>query len=97
MLDYIIIHQKDRLDVQITHCMREADCSSDHQLICSKIHIQLARKSKTARQKPHRGLNLSRLLENISVLEEKVKEMLVSTAIVVMDPGDGLRDYGGNI
>ena len=46
MLDYIIVHRKDRWNVHITHCIRGADCLSDHWLVCSKMYIQLARKNQ---------------------------------------------------
>ena len=93
MLDYIIVHQKDRWDVHITHCIKDADCLSDHWLVCSKMYIQLARKNQMERQKPYKSLNLSRLHTNSSALQEKVKEMLGSSDIVAMNPNDGWKAF----
>ena len=72
---------------------RGADCWSDNQYVHSKVHIQLARDNQMTRKKPHRSLNLSRLCTDSAALHVKVKEMIVSTDIVVMDPGNGCRAF----
>ena len=73
--------------------MRGVDCWPDHQLVHSKMHIQLARKSQTVMQKQHGSLNLSRLPTNSGDLQEKVKELLFSIDIIVMDPDDEWRAF----
>ena len=76
MFDYAIVRQRDRRDVQITRCMRGADCWSDHRLVRSKMNIQLAWKKKTTRDKPLRKLNIARLIPNKEALQRSLQESL---------------------
>ena len=76
MLDYALVRQRDPHDVQITRCMRGADCWSDHHLVRSKINIQLALKKKTARDKPLRKLNIAWLIPNQEALKRSLQESL---------------------
>ena len=59
LLDYIIVRQKDRRDVLVTRAMRGAECSTDHNLIRSKMQILI--RPQRRRQPPSRKLNCNRL------------------------------------
>ena len=76
MLDYAVVRQRDRRDVLITRCMRGADCWSDHRLLRSKMNLQLALKKKTARSKPLRKLNITRISPNMETLKQNLHEAL---------------------
>ena len=88
MLDYAIVRQRDRRDVQVTRCMRGADCWSDHRLVRSKMNIQLAWKKTTARDKPLRKLNIARLIPNKEALQRSLQESLSN----IEQEHDGLEE-----
>lgn len=53
MLDYVIVRQSDRRDVQITRAMRGAECWTDHRLVrsCLALRIRPPIRKKAARKK----------------------------------------------
>ncbi len=78
LLDYAIVRQKDRRDVLLTRAMRGAECSSDHNLIRSKM--QLTVRPPVRRQPPSKKLNYS-ILKDTEIgnvfhrtLEEKLSQ-----------------------
>ena len=83
MLDYAIVPQRDRRDIQITRCMRGAGCWSDHSLVRSKMNIQLAWKKKTAKDKP-----LRKLIPN----KEALKLSLLESLSNIKQENDGLEE-----
>lgn len=72
MLDYAILHQRDRRDVHFAYCMRGADCWSDHRILWSKMNIWIAWKKKMARDKPLWKLNISQLISSKEELHQKI-------------------------
>ena len=59
LLDYIIVRQRDRKDVTITRAMRGAECWTDHRMVRSKLHLDIAPcRPKTA---PKKRLNTAAL------------------------------------
>ncbi|XP_068599205.1 uncharacterized protein [Brachionichthys hirsutus] len=62
LIDYIIVHSKDRRDVINTRAMTGADnCWTDHRLIRSVMSIRLMRKRRVQKRQSRPKLNLERL------------------------------------
>ena len=61
VLGYVLVRRKDLQDVCITCAMRGADSSTDHQMIRSKLAIQLHVSRHQTARKPNRRLNVSGL------------------------------------
>lgn len=59
LLDYVITRQADRDDILITRAMRGAECSTDHQLIKSKMKLNI--RPTIRRTKPAPKLNCDAL------------------------------------
>lgn len=59
LLDYVITRQKDRGEVLVTRAMRGAECSTDHNLVRSKMQISI--RPQRRRQPPSKKLNCSKL------------------------------------
>ena len=59
LLDYVITRQADQEDILITRALRGAECSTDHQLIRSKVRLNL--RPPVRRTKPARTLNCQAL------------------------------------
>ena len=74
LLDYIIVRQADRKEVQVTRAMRGATCWTDHNLIRSKVNIEL--RPKQRKQAPSRKLNIKALDADTNI--QKLRQELAT-------------------
>ena len=78
LIDYVIVRQRDRGEVLVTRAMRGAECSTDHNLIRSKMKISI--RPQMRRQPPSKKLNCSMLKDAAAsgifrrTLEEKLSQ-----------------------
>lgn len=77
MLDYIIVKQRDHLDVQITRVMRGAECWTDHLLVRCKLALRIRPASR--RQAPKKKLNCA-ALKNETIRQELASAVTIKLA-----------------
>ncbi|XP_063600380.1 uncharacterized protein LOC134776560 [Penaeus indicus] len=61
LLDYVIVRQRDRQDVQVTKAMCGAECWTDHRLLIFKLKIRIQPPRRPQGQKVPKRLNVSKL------------------------------------
>lgn len=61
LIDYVITRQSEQKDVVNTRAMRGADCSTDHNLVLSKVSFSVRKPVKKTGGKPWYNLNVAKL------------------------------------
>ena len=75
LIDYIIVRQRDRKDVELTRVMRGAECWTDHRLVRAKLMLSLRNHKRNHHKKVARqniNVELLRDSENIRALNKKL-------------------------
>ena len=75
LIDYIIVRQRDRKDVELTRAMRGAECWTDHRLVRAKLMLSLRNHKRNHHKKVARqniSVELLRDSENIRALNKKI-------------------------
>lgn len=81
LLDYVIVRQKDRLDVLTTRAMRRAECWTDHLTVRSKLLINV--QPHRPRTAPNKKLNCPAL--NSSTTKDKLRLLLAKNLEQIPD------------
>lgn len=87
LLDYILTRQTDQSDVLDTRVMRGADCSTDHNMVCSKLVFKIQKKHMKTGNKATKKLNVGRLRnrqmrEELELkMNEKIEELEIKGEI----------------
>ena len=74
LLDYLLTRQEDRCDVLDTRVMRGADCSTDHNMVYSKVAITVRKKHMKTGNKAPKRMNVGKL-KNQAIKDELESKM----------------------
>ena len=74
LLDYVIVRQRDRMDVRVTKTMCGAECWTDHRLLISKMNLRITPPRRPQGIKVPKRLDVSKLKSD-AVKQELVEEL----------------------
>nr|XP_025035794.1 craniofacial development protein 2-like [Pelodiscus sinensis] len=88
MIDYVIVRQRDIRDVLITRAMREAECWTDHRLVCTIFKIHIAQHHPKLPKLIRTAFNITRLQQpsHLRKFQSSLDEKLTANGPLIGGP-----------